>query len=468
MKIGVLALIGAVLPPVVLDAQSAASVTLTVEDSRSAALPGATVSDPAGQLLGRTDRTGHLTISCAAPCRVRVAAEGFAPKSLLAAGDTTLQLEPAGNTEEVTVTAYRTPLGVLESPVTSRILSEAALSSTPAITLDEKLRQLPGVELYRRSSSLVANPSSQGLSLRGLGSTSASRTLITEDDVPLNDPFAGWIHWQEQPELSIQKHRTGARRRQRSLRIERHRRRRQSDSRAAHLQLCRIEEQLRRRRHLRQQPAGSRPSTARGACWPRAALSAPTATFRKLPGSAARSILPATSIARTACFSPSTTTDHCGSLCAAAASTTRAATALPTRPTAPACGATQPAPTGRARMAARWLRGSTARPSTSARSSPASPICPTAADPTCSYRCGETSNALLAHARQRTRRGSPLEPAARRGPACSSPEPTSTMCACGTANRPIGSDGRADQPARPPARLRRAMARPCGSAEAGR
>jgi hypothetical protein len=58
------------------------------------------------------------------------------------------------------------------------------------------------VELFRRSSSLVANPSSQGISLRGLGSTSASRTLVTEDDVPLNDPVGGWIHWEEQPELA--------------------------------------------------------------------------------------------------------------------------------------------------------------------------------------------------------------------------------------------------------------------------
>ena len=66
------------------------------------------------------------------------------------------------------------------------------------------MRQLPGVELFRRSSSLVANPTSQGISLRALGSTSASRTLVTEDDVPLNDPLGGWIHWQEQPELSIQ------------------------------------------------------------------------------------------------------------------------------------------------------------------------------------------------------------------------------------------------------------------------
>ncbi|MGZ3673086.1 MAG: TonB-dependent receptor domain-containing protein, partial [Ktedonobacterales bacterium] len=42
------------------------------------------------------------------------------------------------------------------------------------------------------------------VSLRGLGSTSASRTLVTDDDVPLNDPIGGWIHWQEQPELALQ------------------------------------------------------------------------------------------------------------------------------------------------------------------------------------------------------------------------------------------------------------------------
>ena len=104
----------------------------------------------------------------------------------------------------VTVSAYRTPISTLESPVTTRLLTQNTLGSVPPVTLDGKLRQVPGVELFRRSSSLVANPTSQGMSLRGLGSTSASRTLLTEDDVPLNDPVGGWIHWQEQPELAIE------------------------------------------------------------------------------------------------------------------------------------------------------------------------------------------------------------------------------------------------------------------------
>jgi outer membrane cobalamin receptor len=178
-------------------------VTVTVKDSRGAALAGATVKNAAGKLLGRSDADGKLTVACAAPCAVHVAAPGFEEKIVQLSATTIIQLAPAANSEQVTVTAYRTPLGSLESPASTRELSQTALSTTAAITLDGKMRQLPGVELFRRSSSLVANPSSQGLSLRALGSTAASRTLITEDDIPLNDPFAGWIHWQEQPELSI-------------------------------------------------------------------------------------------------------------------------------------------------------------------------------------------------------------------------------------------------------------------------
>jgi len=200
---GALALATASLIPLALNAQS--RITVTVEDSRGAALTGATAVDPSGHLLGRSDQSGKLPVTCVSPCPARIAAQNFETLAAQLSDGAVVQLHPAAATEQVTVTAYRTPLGSLESPVTTRALTETDLSTTAAITLDGKLRQLPGVELFRRSSSLVANPSSQGLSLRALGSTAASRTLITEDDVPLNDPFAGWIHWQEQPELSIQR-----------------------------------------------------------------------------------------------------------------------------------------------------------------------------------------------------------------------------------------------------------------------
>jgi len=181
------------------------SLALTVEDSTGSAIPSAAVADSAGKLLGHTAPDGKLTIPCIIPCTLQISAPGFTAATLQLAAATIIRLIPAANAERISVTAYRTPLGSLESPVTTRLLTQTALNTTATISLEGKLRQLPGVELFRRSSALVANPSSQGISLRGLGSTSASRTLLTQDDVPLNDAFAGTIHWLEPPELAIER-----------------------------------------------------------------------------------------------------------------------------------------------------------------------------------------------------------------------------------------------------------------------
>ena len=110
-----------------------------------------------------------------------------------------LILHPSAITQHVTVTATRSSLGLPATANTTYVLTTQDLSAFPAITLDDKLRQQAGFELFRRSSSRVQNPTSQGISLRGLGSTAASRTLVLEDGVPLNDPFGGWIHWDELP-----------------------------------------------------------------------------------------------------------------------------------------------------------------------------------------------------------------------------------------------------------------------------
>jgi outer membrane receptor protein involved in Fe transport len=185
--------------------QPPANLTITVVDGHGAALSGATLKDTDGHIIGQTGAEGRLTINCAAPCRVTASAQGFEEQSLQVTSGASIHLQPSTVSEAVTVTAYRTPVGSLESPVTTRLLTASALSTTAAITTDGQVRQLPGVELFRRSSSLVANPTSQGISLRGLGSTSASRTLVTADEVPLNDPLGGWIHWEEQPELSVQR-----------------------------------------------------------------------------------------------------------------------------------------------------------------------------------------------------------------------------------------------------------------------
>lgn len=200
---GMLALVVLLVMPAAAQTDKSVSFTLTVQDGAGAAIQGATVQQASGEALGRSDASGRATVKCAPPCQLRIEAQGFKGKFVEISANATVTLEPAGATQQVTVTAYREPLGELQSPVTTRALSQQDLRSTATISVDGKVRQLPGVELFRRSSALVANPSSQGVSLRGLGSTSASRTLVSLDDVPLNDPVGDWIHWLEEPQLAI-------------------------------------------------------------------------------------------------------------------------------------------------------------------------------------------------------------------------------------------------------------------------
>ena len=106
--------------------------------------------------------------------------------------------------ETANVTTTRSSVDVGATANTTSTLSADDLTRYPALTLDERLRQHAGFELFRRSSTWVANPTSEGISLRGLGSTAASRTLVLSSGVPLNDPFGGWIHWTEQPPETIE------------------------------------------------------------------------------------------------------------------------------------------------------------------------------------------------------------------------------------------------------------------------
>src|SRR5579859_8000619 len=57
--------------------------------------------------------------------------------------------------------------------------------------LDRALEQVPGLSTFRRDSCLSANPTTQGVSLRSIAPSGASRALVTLDGVPQNDPFGG-------------------------------------------------------------------------------------------------------------------------------------------------------------------------------------------------------------------------------------------------------------------------------------
>ena len=112
-------------------------------------------------------------------------------------------LEPASLNQQVVVTAARTATAIGQTPLSDIQLTSADLQATPALTLDDALRQVPGFSLFRRNSSRTANPSTLGVSLRGLGANGATRALVLEDGVPLNDPFGSWVYWNRVPDASI-------------------------------------------------------------------------------------------------------------------------------------------------------------------------------------------------------------------------------------------------------------------------
>jgi outer membrane receptor protein involved in Fe transport len=101
------------------------------------------------------------------------------------------------------VSAARTAQPPQQVPFSLIVLSGDALRTAPASTLDGALRSVPGFSLFRRSDSLTANPTTQGVSLRGLGPSGASRSLVLLDGVPLNDPFGGWVAWSKVPRESL-------------------------------------------------------------------------------------------------------------------------------------------------------------------------------------------------------------------------------------------------------------------------
>ena len=83
------------------------------------------------------------------------------------------------------------------------MVSQETLATTAALTVDDALRQVPGFTLFRRTGSRTANPTTQGVSLRGIGASGASRALVLDDGIPLNDPYGGWIYWDRVPRAAI-------------------------------------------------------------------------------------------------------------------------------------------------------------------------------------------------------------------------------------------------------------------------
>jgi outer membrane receptor protein involved in Fe transport len=103
--------------------------------------------------------------------------------------------------EVVVVRSTNLPPSPSEAAYSIIRLDSARLAA--AARLDDALAAVPGFSLFRRTPSLGANPTTQGVSLRGIAGSGASRALVTLDGVPQNDPFGGWVIWTRLPTADI-------------------------------------------------------------------------------------------------------------------------------------------------------------------------------------------------------------------------------------------------------------------------
>lgn len=188
-----------------------------VLDQRGAPIAGAEVSLSTGTSVTTTARTltgvdGRFAFTGVrqGAGTINVLARGFARaeqrwNASASAGASVLKiiLTPAFVEEQVTVTATRTETRLADTAASLVILSSTELSTTAAVTIDDALRQVPGFQLFRRSGSRTANPTSQGVSLRGTGASGASRAVVLADGIPLNDPFGGWVYWGRIPREAV-------------------------------------------------------------------------------------------------------------------------------------------------------------------------------------------------------------------------------------------------------------------------
>src|SRR5499427_3467407 len=190
----VAALAGGTIAGVVHDQSGAvvagASITVrTAEGDRSA------VSGTDGRFAVDVPDAGKVTLVVRAP--------GFAEKTQQTesggGSNVAVVLQPAALREDITVTAARTEQRLSDVSASVNVLRSDDIRQSPAVAVDDVLRQIPTFSLFTRSSSISSNPTSQGVSLRGIGPSGVSRTLVMLDGMPFNEPFGGWVYWTRVP-----------------------------------------------------------------------------------------------------------------------------------------------------------------------------------------------------------------------------------------------------------------------------
>lgn len=188
------------------------TVSGSVRDGNGAAIADAEVVLTSGQFTAstHTNSDGNFSFDSVPKSAgtIRVNARGFSPEQQnWSSGSGPLRLtfilQPLGSSEQIVVSATRSGMKLGDVPGSAVLLTSQDVAANPALTLDDALREVPGFNLFRRASSRISNPTTQGVSLRGLGASGPSRALVLEDGVPVVDPFGGWVYWDRIPRDEI-------------------------------------------------------------------------------------------------------------------------------------------------------------------------------------------------------------------------------------------------------------------------
>jgi outer membrane receptor protein involved in Fe transport len=186
------------------------TVSGVVKDESGGVVSGATVIVRGAAGVERqtiTGPDGRFTVDVNAPADAAlvVRAGGFAEWQRPLAGqrEVDVVLKAPRLLESVTVTPSRTAQRLADVPASVSVIDQETIHQSPAVVVDDVLREVPSFSLFRRSSSLSSHPTSQGVSLRGIGPSGVSRTLVMTDGVPVNDPFGGWVYWTRVPLESV-------------------------------------------------------------------------------------------------------------------------------------------------------------------------------------------------------------------------------------------------------------------------
>ena len=106
--------------------------------------------------------------------------------------DSTERPSPLG---AVVVSATRTEQSIKSLPSHVVVVGPTAIVSSAAQSVPDLLRMIPGFATREPQSALIMSPSQSVVSFRGMGGTTAGRTLILLDGLPAGDPFSGWLDW---------------------------------------------------------------------------------------------------------------------------------------------------------------------------------------------------------------------------------------------------------------------------------